>query len=364
MKTITAAFLLLATSVANADVSPSSMKHVVVCQQDGRFAGWPANNGQAHIWGNEIVFGFALGWYKASEKSHSIDGSKKTEHRQARSLDGGETWSIEQPVDIRKDREPAPSPGNINFAHPDFAMRIGGGTFHFSYDRAKSWDGPYRFTEMGLRLSSRTDYMVIDRYGCLFFLSAKLPEVNGSNHNDRAFMARTTDGGKTFEFVSWLTGEPIPVRSVTPSTVRTSPTRLLTITRRKIRDPTTRKYSNWLETSVSEDNGQSWKYIGKVADTDRGEENGNPPALVRLRDGRLVVAYGYRSTPLGMRAKTSADGGVSWGPEIHLRDDAGRWDLGYPRMVQRPDGKLVTVYYYNTKQDPEPYIVATIWEPK
>jgi hypothetical protein len=176
-------------------------------------------------------------------------------------------------------------------------------------------------------------------------------------------MARTKDSGKTFQFVSWITGDPVNQRSVTPSTVRISPTQLVSITRRKTRNPDTRKYMNWLEASVTHNNGGSWMYLSKVADTDRGEENGNPPALVRLCDGRLVVAYGYRSTPLGMRAKISKDDGATWGEVITLRDDAGRWDLGYPRMVQRPDGKLVTVYYYNTVQEPEPYIVATIWDP-
>jgi len=339
------------------------MKHVIVCKEPGRFAGWPANNGVALIWGDEIVFGFVLGWYKPSDKSHSIDGSKRSEHLQGRSTDGGETWTIEKCNYIRQDRRAVPSPGGINYAHPDFAMRVGGNRFFISYDRARSWDGPFTFTPMGLKLSSRTDYMVVGEKECLLFLSATLPEVNGSNHQDRAFMARTKDGGKTFQLVSWLTGDPVKIRSVMPSTVRTSPARLVTITRRKVRNLETRKYSNWLEASVSQDNGESWKYLCKVADTDRGEENGNPPALVRLRDGRLAVAYGYRSTPLGMRAKISKDGGVTWGDEIVLRDDGGRWDLGYPRMVQRADGKLVTIYYYNTPQEPEPYIAATIWDP-
>jgi hypothetical protein len=31
--------------------------------------------------------------------------------------------------------------------------------------------------------------------------------------------------------------------------------------------------------------------------------------------------------------------------------------------VQRPDGKLVTVYYYNTASSGERFIAATIWEP-
>ena len=46
-----------------------------------------------------------------------------------------------------------------------------------------------------------------------------------------------------------------------------------------------------------------------------------------------------------------------------LRDDGGSWDLGYTRTVQRPDGKLVTVYYYNLDKDAERFIGATIWDP-
>ena len=41
------------------------------------------------------------------------------------------------------------------------------------------------------------------------------------------------------------------------------------------------------------------------------------------------------------------------------------WDLGYNRAVVRPDGKVVTVYYYNTALEglPYRYIAATIWNP-
>jgi hypothetical protein len=59
----------------------------------------------------------------------------------------------------------------------------------------------------------------------------------------------------------------------------------------------------------------------------------------------------------------SDDDGQSWGGEIILRDDGRNWDLGYPRMVQRLDGKLVTIYYYTTDHDPEQHIAATIWDP-
>ena len=44
-------------------------------------------------------------------------------------------------------------------------------------------------------------------------------------------------------------------------------------------------------------------------------------------------------------------------------DSGGCWDLGYPRTVQRPDGKLATLYYFNDDPQHERYIAATIWDP-
>jgi|GEM_PF-1056165 len=362
---ITLAPMSAARSLLKPKLKPASMQHVNVYKEPGRFGGWPAGySANQWIWGNEIMVAFRRGYYKANPTSHTVDWSKPSRRCQARSLDGGQTWVLEESVSTRgKQGWPDPSTGGINFAHPDFAMQLGG-RFSISYDRGRTWQGRYSFTGLDLGMTSRHDYMVQGQKECLFFLSAAMPEVSGSNHNDRAFMARTTDGGHTFQFVSWLTDEKsIRVRSVMPSAVRTSPSRLVAATRRKIKNDDTRKNSNWIEASVSNDNGASWRYLSKVADTDRGEENGSPPAMVRLRDGRLALAYGYRSYPIGIRARLSSDDGKTWSDEIVLRDDGGTWDLGYPRMMQRPDGKLVTIYYHNTRQNPEPHIVATIWDP-
>ena len=100
---------------------------------------------------------------------------------------------------------------------------------------------------------------------------------------------------------------------------------------------------------------------GKVADI--AGNNGNPPSLARLPGGRLCAAYGTRAEPYGIRAKVSADSGQTWGDEIVLRRDGRTWDLGYTRTVVRPDGKLVTIYYFTTTERPEPHIAATIWQP-
>ena len=42
---------------------------------------------------------------------------------------------------------------------------------------------------------------------------------------------------------------------------------------------------------------------------------------------------------------------------------AGEPDIGYTRAVQRPGGKLVTIYYWLDKPRAERYIAATIWSP-
>jgi hypothetical protein len=168
----------------------------------------------------------------------------------------------------------------------------------------------------------------------------------------RPFGARTTDGGKTWKFVGWIAPEP-PGYSIMPSTVRLGEKELLSAVR--VRDGD----NSWLEAWFSPDDGQSWTLRSKPAET--GE--GNPAAMLRLADGRVCVTYGVRAAPFGMRARLSGDGGRTWGEEITLRGRGGGRDIGYPRSVERPDGKIVTVYYWNDDPAETRYIAATIWDP-
>jgi hypothetical protein len=138
------------------------------------------------------------------------------------------------------------------------------------------------------------------------------------------------------------------------STVKLDDGSLVTATRRQV------PVGNGIDIYRSADAGLTWTFVTTaVSDTGRG----NPPSLVKLRDGRLAVTYGYRAQPYGIRARISRDGGKTWDAERILRADAADWDLGYPRSVQRPDGKIVTVYYYNDPSAVERYIAATIWDP-
>jgi hypothetical protein len=341
------------------------VEHVMVFDEPGRFGGWPANNG-VWIWGDEIVVGLIHGYYRASELHHSVDKNKPMTSVLARSLDGGETWVLEDPDNFVGDgARPKRRTGDINFTHPDFALRCNWDRFWVSYDRCRSWTGPYLFPDFGReKLTARTDYLIDGEKACLFLMGTEEKAVQ-AQLQDYAFCVRTTDGGKTIEFVSWICELDLK-RSVMPSTVRISQNHLVSALRRRHDVPYPDKpplQTNWIDVYESMDNGQTWSFLSKVAHTDRGKRNGNPPSLIRLADGRLCCTYGYRSIPYGIRARISPDNGKSWGEEIHLRDDARTWDIGYTRSVQRPDGKVVTVYYYTTDEHVEQHIAATIWDP-
>jgi hypothetical protein len=350
------------------------VRNLKVYAEPGRFGGWPANHG-IWCWGNEILVGFSAGYYKDNGPTrHNIDHEKPEEHLLARSLDGGETWTIENPS-AKGALIPEPKmlhgvvppglhekpwtdcAGGIDFTNPDFVLTVrmtdihsGPSRFYYSYDRGKNWQGPYRLPLFGQKgIAARTDYIVNGQHDCLLFLTAA--KENG--REGRPLCVRTTDGGKTWNFVSWIADEPKGY-AIMPSTVRLGPSELLSAVR--YHDGT----KGWLDTYRSLDDGRTWSFDTRPA-PDLGE--GNPASMLRLADGRVCLTYGYRAKPFGIRARLSNDKGHTWSKEIILRDDGGGRDLGYPRSVQRADGKVVTIYYYHDQPKGDRYIGATIWDP-
>ncbi len=340
-------------------------ENIVVVHDPQYFHGWPANNG-VWSWGDEILVGLIRSPYHFDRLHHSIDKNRLTALL-ARSLDGGRTWSVEDPDHfIRDGGRPQALRRGIDFRHPHLAVRCEHDAFFYSYDRGKTWHGPYPFNgleNMG-ELTSRTDYLPLGDNSCLFFKS-RIDHGVKAGLPDRAFCARTDDGGRSFQFLSWMT-ETDTIRSVMPSTIRLRQNHLITALRRRY-DPSMtdqpRPQKNWIDVYQSLDNGVSWTFLNKVADTDNGTWNGNPPSLVQLNDGRLCVAYGCRAVPIGIRAKLSSDDGKTWGKEIILRADGLSKDMGYTRAVVRPDGRVVTLYYFTTLEHKAQHIAATIWEP-
>lgn len=349
-------------------------RHVAVYHEQGRFGGWPANHG-IWSWGDEILVGFSRGYYKDLGDRHHIDRDRPEEHLLARSLDGGETWSIEDPGaagqllpegdflhgSARPGIEPPElqdSPGGIDFSHQDFAMTLrtdsvdaGVGRFFYSYDRGRSWSGPYRLPDFGAPgIAPRTDYLVNGPSDCTIFLTA----AKSDGEEGRALCARTTDGGASWSLLSWIGPEPAGF-SIMPASVRLSAADILVATRRR-EGP-----RRWIDAYLSRDDGASWTQMGDPV-PDAGV--GNPPAMLRLADGRICLIYGYRGEPYSIRVTLSEDGGRTWNRELALRSGGSSTDVGYVRAVQRPDGQVVAVYYFSDAvTGPERYIGATIFDP-
>ncbi len=362
--------LLLATlCLSPALVAQSVERSVVVYKQAGHFAGWPANYG-IWSWGNEILVGFEAGLFHfraPGEHEHSIDYNNPSEHLLARSMDGGETWSLEKPPSLLAPpgtkvagvpTEPGGKavtdcPGGFDFKNPNFVatfrmadINIGPSRFYFSEDRGKNFDGPYEVPDFGQKgIAARTDYLIDGKHDLTVFLTA----AKSNGHEGRIIVVRTSDGGKSWKFLAYVTPEPEgDDHAIMSSSVRLSSKTIVTAVR----------YRHWIDLYRTDDNAKTWRYVSRPApDTD------NPPSLVHLADGRLALTYGRRTAPFGIRARISSDNGTTWGDEIVLRQDGGSWDLGYSRSVQRPDGKIVTIYYFNDSPDHERQINATIWDP-
>lgn len=322
---------------------PQVVRHVVVYREAGRFAGWPANHG-IWSWGNEILVGFSRGYDKDRGTFHHIDHDQPEEFLLARSLDAGITWRVEEPhppgalagtPGIRHglmppgslQERPTPLRDPIHFDHPDFALTLrmeetnaGQSRFYYSNDRGKTWTGPYALPLFGQKgVMARTDYVVDGPGRCTLFLTAS--KANG--REGRPFCARTTDGGLTWQFLSFIGPEPTGY-AIMPSTVRLSATDLVTTIRRQ--DPP----KSWIDAYGSHDDGRSWSFLTRP-EPDTGE--GNPPSLMRLKGGRLCLIYGSRTTLRHL-----------WAVEQRRREDLERSDHAarrwrQPRLGLRPVGR-------------------------
>jgi hypothetical protein len=336
-------------------------EHNVVYFERGRYGGWPANHG-IWSWGNEILVGFTRGYHK-ERPGHTIDPDRPRQSIFARTLDGGMSWSIEETALMLpgESSKVVNLPHGLDFSDPDMALTLRAGNQHtgpsyffFSDDRGASWNGPYLLPDMGTPgIAARTDYIVDGKDVLTAFLTA----AKGNGMEGRPFCTRTEDGGITWKKVSWIGPEPRGF-AIMPSAVRFSPEDIVATVRRK--EEVDGVPTGWLECYRSRDNGLTWDRLGDPA----VGIGSNPPALIMLGDGRLCLTYGARVNPYRICARLSEDRGETWSDEIVLRDDGANGDIGYCRSVQRPDGRVVTVYYFNDPATgPERYIGSTVWNP-
>jgi hypothetical protein len=364
--------LFIAQIVTSAGLA-EELTHSLIFAEKETFAAWPANGG---LWtwddGQEALVCFVTGPYTPREGHNVVPPYSNV---LARTRDGGKTWAIERPKSFFQQGMPIaamPKEG-LDFSSPDLAIRVvsdgyhGGGpdsgSLTISTNRGASWQGPFALPQLlpkeKYQITSRTDCHVVSRSELLLMGSARPKD---RSQTERVFCVRLVDGGRGSEGLAWVQPAGVLERTIMPSTLWLGDKRLLTT----LRVRSASADDNWIDAHESLDGGTTWKHAAKVAETGKG--NGNPPALIPLRDGRLFCAYGDR-TRLKMFARTSSDQGCSWGPEITLRDDydpdaAGEIDLGYPRAFQSPDGTVNVVYYWADKDHETNFIAVTRWTPR
>ncbi|MCP4639016.1 MAG: exo-alpha-sialidase [bacterium] len=372
--------LMLVLTIATTTMAQEAVdaRHYVAAIEEDRFHGWPANNG-AWQWGNEILVGYTQGDYDKSD-GHNIKGIQESKF--ARSLDGGETWSMFDPDNFLDDDNIKWKPKGktlldtpIDFAHDGFAMRVfatgyhgnddPAGGFYYSYDRGATWKGPHFLGDLneheelkGKVLTPRTDYIVTGPRSCFIFITVNL---NVEERTSRIACIKTEDGGLTLQFVTWITPLTPEYRAIMPQTIRLSNGDYLLSFRKIYADQT--RVESAIETYLSKDDCQTWAFLSTVKEI---KNNSNPPSIVELDDGRLCCVYGDRDEKR-MAGKYSDDKGKTWEPEFVIRDDyesVTRWaDMGYPRLVKRPDGELAVMYYWASPEHPQQHIACSIWRP-
>lgn len=156
---------------------------------------------------------------------------------------------------------------------------------------------------------------------------------------------------------------------------------------------------------VSEDKGSTWKYSSVVAADEKVEFNeasiyetprgdlvaflrtanfgdatciarstdggksftwkeagfrGHPHHALRLPDNQVLLVYGYRHRPFGIRARilNAECTDAAEAEEMVLREDGGNGDLGYPWATLVSENRVLVVYYFN-KADGIRHIAGT-----
>lgn len=76
---------------------------------------------------------------------------------------------------------------------------------------------------------------------------------------------------------------------------------------------------------------------------------GHPLQALRLPDDRVLLVYGYRHQPYGIRARILNPECTDFAtaPEIVLREDGGSTDIGYPWAVMMDEQHVLVTYYFN-----------------
>ena len=346
-------------------------EHVVIYRKEGVYAPFPALRWNPRTGQPYVLFS------KKTTRTH-FETLDSTQGRMT-SRDGGRTW---EELDSLPARHVGPRPDEVATAKDGSRIRIGQNWRRwYPPERRSDFEGKYRISTPGtykpgwIAINSggwagrfddegktwqKTAIAELDTYtSCsspwsfMQLRDSRLVRAfmvrSGADDSGDVFATFTRDG-RTSETVRVM-GDPDEKLRFTEETLvhETSSGAIWVLTRVEGGD-------DHLWQGLSHDCGRTWQ-ARKTA------VKGHPPSgLVALEDGRLVLTYGYRHAPYGIRAVISRDEGLTWDTDnvIVLRNDGAGYDLGYPRSMQFEDGTILTVYYF-TDDEQVTHIACTRW---
>lgn len=215
-----------------------------------------------------------------------------------------------------------------------------------STDTGVSWSAPYRC----LVNSPHGPIQLAD--GRLLYAGKALWEATLEHGEGRTGVCESTDDGVTWR---WLADLPVRPGDTVDNyhelhAVETAGGAIVL----QIRNHNAAHTSETLQ-SESSDGGRTWSMPHPIGVW------GLPSHLLRLRNGHLLMTYGYRRPPFGNQARVSSDDGGTWSEPLTISDDGAGHDLGYPSTVELDDGALVSVWYEALAGAPRAVLRQAIW---
>lgn len=194
-----------------------------------------------------------------------------------------------------------------------------------STDGGVSWSAPYRCA-----VSSPHGPTQLED-GRLLFVGKRLRETPAI-----ISAYESNDDGLTWQWLSDL-----PVRPGDQGALYHEPFAIEAANGRIIAHLRNHNVANEKETLQCEslDGGRTWSEPHSIGIW------GLPSHLLKMHDGGLIMTYGHRRPPYGVRASISYDHGESWTQPLELSPDSDTADLGYPSTAELGDGTLLSVWY-------------------
>jgi hypothetical protein len=196
-----------------------------------------------------------------------------------------------------------------------------------------------RSTDGGRTWSTRTPTIVNSPHGPIQLSDGRLLYAGKQlwTKDNRIGVCESSDDGQSWQWLAEIptrSGDKVPDGYHELHAVEASDGRIIV----HIRNHNQANSGETLQ-SESSDGGKTWSEPKAI------DVWGLPSHLLKLRDGRLLMTYGYRRVPFGNQARLSEDNGRTWSAPLTISQDGAGGDLGYPSTAELADGSLLTVWY-------------------